>query len=141
MNGNGDFWMFGGVYSNFLSVVIYHNDLWRFVPRLKAWEQVRPNGSSSFGQNAYLPPPISRRPALMPVADPEGNLWLFGDTADTSTSGGIDIPDCWNDLWKFDITTRQWTWIIGSNTQNAQNQITAPAQSSSREVPLSGRTP
>ncbi len=137
VDGNGDFWMFGGVYSDLVSVVVYHNDLWRFVPRLKAWEQVRAISLSSFGQKG-IPSATNQPPARSDACgwtDPEGNLWLFGGTTDDSISGGLGESDCWNDLWKFDIATRQWTWVSGSSSQGTQNQITAPATPGSREVP------
>lgn len=137
VDGNGDFWMFGGVYSDLLSLVVYHNDLWRFVPRLKAWEQVRASSLPSFGQKG-IPSPTNQPPARSDACgwtDPEGNLWLFGGTTDTSIDGGLGTSDCWNDLWKFDIATRQWTWVSGSSRQSTQSQITAPATPGSREVP------
>ncbi len=46
--------------------------------------------------------------------DKQGNLWLFGGE-------GYDITpneDLLNDLWKYDKSTNQWTWIKGSNTLN-----------------------
>ncbi|MBW8049649.1 MAG: hypothetical protein FVQ77_04790 [Cytophagales bacterium] len=39
--------------------------------------------------------------------DPSGNFWLFG--------GVINGPDPLNDLWKYDITTNEWTWMDGDN--------------------------
>lgn|GEM_PF-2093592 len=134
VDGKGDFWLFGGVYTDFANVTHY-NDLWRFVPHLKAWEQVQPNGPASHGQKS-LPSATNQPPARSDACgwtDPDGNLWLFGGT--TSSLGALSTPNCWNDLWKFDITIRQWTWISGSDSQNAPNQLTAPAHPSSREVP------
>jgi len=37
------------------------------------------------------------------------SLWLFGGF------GGSDR----NDLWKFDVTTKEWTWVNGSSNGNA----------------------
>lgn len=45
-------------------------------------------------------------------ADSSGNLWLFGGE-------GVDANGNYgqlNDLWKFNPSTQQWTWIAGSNT-------------------------
>src|SRR5262249_53255139 len=43
--------------------------------------------------------------------DSAGNLWLFGGYGMDSTgaSGQLD------DLWKFDPTSKQWTWVSGTN--------------------------
>jgi len=43
-------------------------------------------------------------------ADAAGNFWLFG-----GQSGG----SYFNDLWKYNVTSGQWTWVSGSNTANA----------------------
>jgi hypothetical protein len=44
--------------------------------------------------------------------DSTGRLWLFGgDGYDSAGTYGL-----LNDLWAFDPTTAQWTWVGGSNT-------------------------
>jgi hypothetical protein len=43
--------------------------------------------------------------------DSSGNLWLFGGYG-TSVSGYL------NDLWKWDISSGQWTWVSGSNLKS-----------------------
>jgi hypothetical protein len=37
--------------------------------------------------------------------DAQGNFWMYG---------GESMHGWSNDLWKFDLTTKQWTWIKGS---------------------------
>jgi N-acetylneuraminic acid mutarotase len=46
------------------------------------------------------------------VKDSAGNLWLFGG------NGGDAAPifGRLNDLWKFSVTTGQWTWTTGANS-------------------------
>lgn len=45
-------------------------------------------------------------------ADSSGNLWLFGGSDyDSAKTFGI-----LNDLWEFNPTTKQWTWMGGSRT-------------------------
>jgi N-acetylneuraminic acid mutarotase len=49
--------------------------------------------------------------------DKVGNLWLFG-------GGGLDSTETFgflNDLWEFDPSTNEWTWVSGSNTIPAFN--------------------
>ena len=46
--------------------------------------------------------------------DSHGNLWLFGEI-------GLDSAGYYgllNDLWKYDPTTLEWTWVSGSNIGN-----------------------
>lgn len=43
----------------------------------------------------------------------DGSLWLYG--GDIYSSSGVSYP---NDLWKFNLTTNQWTWMGGSTTAN-----------------------
>lgn len=48
--------------------------------------------------------------------DAAGNMWLFGGEGYASNT-----TISWlNDLWKYNPTTNQWTWIRGSNGPNAQ---------------------
>ncbi len=45
--------------------------------------------------------------------DSSGHLWLFGGV-------GLDANDSdgeLNDLWEFDPSTNEWTWIGGSSTR------------------------
>jgi N-acetylneuraminic acid mutarotase len=49
--------------------------------------------------------------------DKDGNFWLFG-------GGGLDSTETFgflNDLWEFDPSTDEWTWVSGSNTIAAFN--------------------
>jgi len=47
--------------------------------------------------------------------DSAGNLWLFGGVGDDSTGAAGDL----NDLWRYSPSTNEWTWISGSNVDNA----------------------
>ena len=42
--------------------------------------------------------------------DAQGNSWLFGGNGYSASNFGS-----LNDLWKYDVTTNQWTWLKGSN--------------------------
>jgi N-acetylneuraminic acid mutarotase len=49
--------------------------------------------------------------------DKEGNFWLFG-------GAGLDSAETFgflNDLWEFNPSTKEWTWVSGSNTIAAFN--------------------
>jgi N-acetylneuraminic acid mutarotase len=49
--------------------------------------------------------------------DKDGNFWLFG-------GAGLDSAETFgflNDLWEFDPSSKEWTWVSGSNTIAAFN--------------------
>ena len=43
--------------------------------------------------------------------DQNGNLWLFGGMGYDSGNGVGDL----NDLWEFNLSTQEWTWMGGGN--------------------------
>lgn len=43
-------------------------------------------------------------------ADHDGNVWIFG--------GGTNTGFRYNDLWRFNPGTKEWTWMNGANAQN-----------------------
>lgn len=47
--------------------------------------------------------------------DNNNNLWLFGGSGNVASGASGNL----NDLWKYNISTNQWTWVGGSNTVNA----------------------
>jgi hypothetical protein len=55
--------------------------------------------------------------------DSDGDLWLFG--------GG----DQFNDLWEFNRTTNEWTWMSGSDTGNASGIYGTLGAASANNVP------
>lgn len=71
------------------------------------------------------------RDAATSWTDSNGNFWLFGGYGYAST-GALDSL---NDLWMFNPTTGNWTWISGSNT------ISAGAVYGSQGVPATTNVP
>ena len=49
--------------------------------------------------------------------DNQGNFWLFGGRGLSASSNGL-----LNDLWRYNPSNKQWTWIGGANTTNNQGQ-------------------
>jgi hypothetical protein len=129
VDGNGNLWLFGG--SNFGSSYNYLNDLWEFDPSTNEWAWM--GGSSTVGSNcpviSTIPycgqsgiygdvgsPASSNTPGGRYGAegwiDRSGHFWLYGGL-------GFDSNGDWgalDDLWEFDPTLREWTWVGGSNT-------------------------
>jgi len=120
---NGNFWLLGGAGTlggADAGVPGYLNDFWQFNPTANQWTWM--GGSNNTGLDGQagvygtqgVPAagnfPGSRFGAAT-WTDSKGNLWLFGgDAFDINgTQSGL------NDLWEFNISTNEWTWIAGSD--------------------------
>jgi len=62
--------------------------------------------------------------------DADGNFWLYGGFGYGSSQFGI-----LSDLWKYEPSTNNWTWMNGSSATDQ------PAISGSQGVPAAGNTP
>jgi N-acetylneuraminic acid mutarotase len=108
---NGNFWLFGGT-----SVV-----LWMFSPSTNEWAWM--GGSSTGNQSGVYgtlgTPAAGNIPgARVPAAawtDRNGNFWLFGGTSVVAGNAFYSL----NDLWEFNPSTNEWTWVSGSSTGSA----------------------
>ena len=65
------------------------------------------------------------------AADPAGKVWLFGGQGYDAT----DVNGHLNDLWKYDPTTQEWTWISGSDVNSAPGVYGVMGTSSPATVP------
>lgn len=115
-DASGNLWLFGGVNPQGNSAYgAWYNDLWEFSPTTGLWTWV--SGSSSNGApGVYGTQGVATaanvpggRAASVGWTDGNNNLWLFG---------GGDEWDKWNDLWQYNMTTRMWTWVAGSDVIN-----------------------
>jgi len=103
---NGNFWFFGGS-DNSLGTI--YADLWKYDPLTNMWTWMKGPGTSyypgSYGIKGVPSPsnnPSCRSYGCSSWVDNQGNFWLFG--------GG---PSTYNDLWKYDLATNEWTWMKG----------------------------
>ena len=48
--------------------------------------------------------------------DSSGNFWLFGGQGYDSGNSGLNNAGYLNDLWEFNPSTNEWTWMGGSST-------------------------
>ena len=123
IDASGSLWLFGGRADNTPGLA-YYSDRWKFDPHTGLWTWMGgPNapggdndpgeygieGTAAAGNN-----PPSRNDARVAV-DPAGKLWLFGGYGLQAGPGAFDDgPGVFNDLWRFDPATDQWTWMSGS---------------------------
>jgi len=120
VTSTGDLWLFGGNGRDSIGTPGELGDLWKFSPSTGLWTWVsgsKSNGTAgTYGTKGVAAPrnaPGSRDSAVAWV-DLSGNLWLFGGTGITSPGLTGDL----NDLWKFDTSTLEWTWVAGASSGN-----------------------
>jgi N-acetylneuraminic acid mutarotase len=120
-DANGNLWMFGGYGSDASGAASYLNDLWEFNTFTHQWTWI--GGASSLAGvggkpgvfQSWMTPSSGNLPGSRQAAttwtDTSGNLWLFGGFGyDAAGSYGY-----LNDLWTFNPSTLQWSWMAGSD--------------------------
>ena len=127
----GNLWLFGGYGSD------SNNDLWMYDVTTNEWTWMKgptfPFSPGIYGTQG-VPDINNNPPSKLECAcswtDSENNLWLYGgqDLLTIGLSG-------YNDLWKYNISTNEWTWINGSNISNV------PAEYGTMGIPDPLNTP
>jgi len=117
LDSSGKLWLFGGRGYDSAGNLGDLNDLWKYDPATLEWtwvsgsntvNQVGTYGTKSTAASSNIPG--SRRWAVSWI-DSSGKLWLFGGDGYDSAGNEYSL----NDLWKYDPTTNEWTWVSGSN--------------------------
>ncbi|MFX0132705.1 MAG: kelch repeat-containing protein [Candidatus Hodarchaeota archaeon] len=114
----GNLWLFGGLGYPESGAWGRLNDLWRFNITSKEWAWI--SGNKTVSQNGVygtkgIPDSVNypgSRECAISWTDTEGNLWLFGGNGYNATEG----PEYLNDLWRFNITSKEWAWMSGNKT-------------------------
>jgi N-acetylneuraminic acid mutarotase len=142
----GHLWLFGGGGPDANSYAGLMNDLWEFDPGTAEWTWR--SGS------ATIPPPRDCVPGVYGTLgtaapgnqpggrtgvasweDTAGNLWLFGGGGCDSTGVEVNL----NDLWKWDVSSHQWTWMGGPSSQGTGGAT--PGVYGTKRVSASGSWP
>ena len=118
----GNLWLFGGIGQDWQGNYGWLNDLWVFVPATLEWTWI--SGSNAANQAGTYGTQGVASPSNVPGAkarvaswtDDSGQLWLFGGFGFISPGNYGDF----NDLWKYDPITREWTWVSGSSTDSGR---------------------
>jgi len=118
-DSSGNLWLFGGYGADPDGTLGYLNDLWEFNPSTREWTWM--GGSGMAGQPGVygtLGTPAAGnvpggRAAATRWTDSSGNFWLFGGYVVYLPLGNGGYLD---DLWEFNPSTREWTWMGGSGT-------------------------
>jgi N-acetylneuraminic acid mutarotase len=116
-DASGNLWLFGGTVNGGDATTLSFNDLWEYTPSTGYWTWM--GGSSTpLAAGVYGTEGVANA-ANMPGArnnsvswkDASGNFWLFGG-AGTDSNG---VSSYLNDLWEYNLGTKEWTWMSGSN--------------------------
>lgn len=110
---NGNLWLFGG-YGFDGSTTGILNDIWKYNPSTNSWTWMKGDNTISqvgiYGTKGIAS--ADNKPGARYFStswkDENDNLWLFGGYGHDENSIG-DL----NDLWKYNPSTNEWTWISG----------------------------
>ncbi|MBB1284478.1 T9SS type A sorting domain-containing protein [Flavisolibacter sp. BT320] len=120
-DGSGTLWLYGGYGYAANTTVGFLNDLWKYNTATREWTWVSgdnlTNQSAVFGTKGVSTPETKPRARTGAAgwADKEGNLWLYGGNTYYPQSYFEGVGGEINDLWKYDITMNQWTWVSGDS--------------------------
>ncbi len=142
---SGNLWLFGGWGLDSAGTTGYLNDLWEFNPSTNEWawmggsNTIPADGEGQTGVYGTLGQPAAGnipggRHHAAAWTDDSGNLWLFGGLV----WGAGGLAGDLNDLWEFNPSTNEWTWMGGSSTVSSQGQ---PGVYGTLGEPASGNIP
>lgn len=113
---NGNLWLFGG-YGYDQNILGSLNDLWKYNPASNEWTWV--SGDSTVDQSGIYGlqglPSTTNKPGARYISSSwmdeiSGNLLLYGGYGFDAANSGL-----LNDLWKYNPTSNQWTWVKGDS--------------------------
>jgi hypothetical protein len=116
-DSSGNLWLFGGTGLDANDNGGDLNDLWEYNTSTNQW--VWMSGSSTVNHSGVYgtlgTPAAGNTPGARFAAanwtDRSGNLWLFGGAGDDANGNAGQL----NDLWEYNTSTNQWTWMGGSS--------------------------
>jgi hypothetical protein len=117
MDKNGNLWLFGGLCIDSTGNDGWCNDLWMYSTTTNEWTWMSGPSTVSLDNLSYgalgVADPANLPPGRMGAVgwvDTSGNLWLFSGHAYVVDGIGTTYT---NDLWMFNTTTDEWTWMGG----------------------------
>ena len=111
VDNTGTFWMLGGSYNDIMG------DFWKYEPATNLWTWMGGdtafNATGNFGTMGVPAPTNLPRPTIENACSwVAGNtLWYYGGQKQIGVASG--------DLWRYNISTDEWTWMKGDTTDLA----------------------
>lgn len=115
----GNIWLMAGLGYSGAGQYGYLNDLWKYNIASNEWTWIKGDnavhsaanyGTLGLGYGASNP---GARSKSISWIDQYGHLWLFGGYGQVSSVYGQ-----LNDLWQYNPSTNEWTWMGGNNAIN-----------------------
>lgn len=112
VDAQNNFWVFGG--QDALNGVF--NDLWKYDPNTNQWTFMKGdmvlNGLGNYGVKGV------EAPSNLPPARLSYTKWKALDGSFYIFAGGDFNNVNYNDVWRYNPLTNNWTWVSGSNASN-----------------------
>lgn len=124
---NDKLYLFGGINSNG-----FFNDLWVYDTNTSNWTWL--SGSSLLNQTGNYGVKGVSSPNNVPGARFLSMTWVYNNKLYLFGGNG-NGPGYFNDLWEYDLSTNNWTWLKGSNLTNQTGVYGAIGVSSTSNVP------
>jgi len=140
IDASGNFWIFGGQGYDGSGTLGYLNDLWKYNPSSGQWTWISgdntadPAGVYGTQGTAAASNKPGGRGFVASWVDASGNFWIFGGRGSASSA---DM----NDLWKYNPTAAQWTWMSGDNITNTTGVYGAKGTAAPSNKPGSRDSP
>jgi N-acetylneuraminic acid mutarotase len=117
---DGNLWFFGGIGIDSAGTWVGLGDLWKFDVASGLWTWM--GGSSTWAEGAVYGTEGTPSAANIPGGransshwtDASGNFWIFAGNLASQSSDVYNSET--NDLWKYQPSTNEWTWVGGANT-------------------------
>jgi N-acetylneuraminic acid mutarotase len=117
----GKLWMYGGTGYGASGLQGQLNNFWKFDPVTNLWawmygDSTINNYNSIYGTQGISSPTnkLGVRNNSAGAIDGAGNMWIMGGNGKAVNGSTGDLDD----LWKYNTTNNQWTWIGGGNIIN-----------------------
>jgi hypothetical protein len=134
-DASGNFWLFGGSGYDSIGAQGSLNDLWKYSAGEWTWmggsNVVNNQGTYGTQGTAAASNIPGARNSGVGWIDASGNLWLFGGLGYDS----MGTEDNLNDLWKYSVSTGEWTWVGGSNMGGQSGTYGTQGTASPNNVP------
>jgi len=115
-DANNNLWLFGGQYNSSES----YSDLWKYNISIGQWAWM--GGSEQFSLPANYGILGVESPANFPGGRCSYTHWIDSNYLYLSGGAQFGYPYLYNDVWRFNLNTNNWTWIGGDTGNVALGQ-------------------